>query len=379
MTSKLYLAPALALALAACSEPTQIVLAIDTTAGVPCDIDRIRVRAMGSDTATFESDLADVRLPLIVNLSDETSDGQFNLEVTGLKGDAEVLRAQGPLVFGNSNLAEHIVLESKCTPDAPCELGELTSNTRPPPPVSRFLCGQEVRRYAMAPATAESFRDACTVPGANTGMVLLPGTRGAEKLNLSDEVLSNFGFRFYGQPVRQIWAHEDGYIAFTEQNPDQGNNLDPGAFDRDLLRIGVPPPKQSIMVFWDQLTLTNGVCYALEGPVGTQKLRVTWAKVCQTQACTNDRLNFTIVLDERTQRVSLTYGEMTAVNTSRAQGSSATVGIVDDAKGCPVADCDIATGLCADGVTACGYTQEFSNEPQVPKVPDIQFEPIAEQ
>ncbi len=374
MTPKLCLMGALAVA--ACSSPRQIILSIDTTVGVPCDIDRIRVRAIGSDTATFERELGNVRLPIIINLADETSDGTFDLEVTGLKGDVEVLRAEGPLVFGNSDLAENLVLESSCTMDAPCELTELTTNVRPPPPVtSRFQCGDAVARYTKS-AGAESFRDACVVPGANTGSVLLDGKRGAEKLGLSDEALGNFKFRFYGQPIRQIWAHEDGYIAFTQDNPDAANNLDPGPLDRDILRIGVPPPRQSIMVFWDQLTLTSGVCYALEGPPGTQKLRITWAKTCQTQACVNDRLNFTIVLDERTQRVSLTYGEMVTATASRAQGSTATVGIVNDAKGCAVSECNSNTGLCADGVTACGYNQAFSNTPQMPRIADIQFEPV---
>jgi len=380
VTSKLHLTSlaALGLALAACTSAKQIVLSIDTTAGVPCDIDRIRVRAMGAGTATFERDITNARLPIVVNLSDETSNGMFNLEITGLKGDVEVLRAAGPLVFGNSNLGEHVVLERSCTPTAPCALNDTSTSTRIPAPVaSRFQCGAAVERYSMS-ASVETFRDACTVPGDNSGMVLLPPARGAEKLPLSDDVLGNFKFRFYGQPIRQIWAHEDGYISFTPSNPDANNNLDPGAFDRDLLKIGVPPPPQSIMVFWDQLTLTGGVCYALEGTAPNQKLRITWAKVCQTQMCTNDRLNFTIVLDERTQRISLTYGEMTGANVSRAQGSSATVGLVDDAKGCPATECDAATSLCADGKTACGYTQVFSNTPQIPRVNDVQFEQITE-
>jgi hypothetical protein len=364
----MYLMGALAAA-TACGSPTEMTLSIDTTVGIPCSIDRIRIRGMGSESSTYERDITDVRLPLVVTLADETSNAAFDLEVIGLKGDVEVLRAAGPLRFGSTSRTE-VVLEPSCTPDAPCTLAAPTTQV-----TSRFECGKT--RYAQSTAV-ESFRDACVVPGANTGMVLLGGKRGAEKLGLSDEALANFNFRFYGQPVRQIWAHEDGYISFSADNPDEANNLDPGALDRDILRIGVPPPPQSVMVFWDQLTLTGGVCYALEGTPGNQKLRVTWAKTCQTQACTNDRLNFTIVLDERTQRVSLTYGEMIAVNTSRAQGGSATVGIVNEANGCPVADCNGETNYCSDGVTPCGYSQAFSNTPQSPRVPDIQFEPLTD-
>jgi len=367
-----------ALGLAACSSPTQIVLSIDTTAGVPCDIDKIRVKATGGSAAVFEQDLKDARLPIVLKLSDETSNGAFTLEVTGLRNNMEVLRASGPLLFGNSDAGEHIVLESTCTLDTPCMLSDLTGSTKAPPPVSRFQCGDIVRRYKPA-MTLDTFIDACNVPGTNSGTVLTNGARGAAKLGLSDEVLANFAFRFYSQPIRQIWAHEDGYISFEVNNPDARNNLDPGSFDRDLLGTGVPPPPQSAMVFWDGLTLgPAGVCYSLEGNSPNQKLRVTWSGTCQTTTCTTDSLNFSIVLDERTQKISFTYGTMMAANANRALGATATVGIVNDAKGCPVSQCTLATGLCADGTTPCGYTQIFSKTVQSGGVVSYDFTPIVD-
>src|SRR5690606_18274467 len=134
--------------------------------------------------------------------------------------------------------------------------------------------------------------------------VLNDGSRGAAKLPLPPAALEAFGFRYFSRPIRQIWAHEDGYISFAPDNPDAMNDLDPGPFDRDLLGVGVPPPPQSAMVFWDGLTLgSNGVCYALEGAPGTQKLRVTWRRTCHSVVCTADSLNFTVVLDERNQRI----------------------------------------------------------------------------
>jgi len=367
-----------ALVLAACSSPTQIVLSIDTTAGIPCDIDKIRVKTMGGSASVFEQDLKDVRLPIVLKLSDETSNGAFNLEVTGLRNNMEVLRATGPLLFGNADAGEHIVLQSTCTIDTPCTLTDLTGNTKAPPPVARFQCGDIVRRYKPA-MTLDTFIDACNVPGVISGKVLNDGTRGAAKLVLPDDVLANFAFRFYSQPIRQIWAHEDGYISFEVNNPDGRNNLDPGAFDRDLLGTGVPPPPQSAMVFWDGLTLgANGVCYSLEGSSPNQKLRVTWSGTCQTTTCVSDSLNFSIVLDERTQKISFTYGLMMAANTNRALGATATVGIVNDAKGCPVAQCTLATGLCADGHTPCGYTQIFSKTVQSGGVVSYEFTPIVD-
>lgn len=364
-----------ALSLAACSNPPQIELQIDTTAGVPCDIDKIRVRAMGSKAALFEKDIKNVRLPLVVKLSDETANGSFNLEVVGLHGTDEVLRTQGMLQFSSSDLVQRVVLESACTAERPCAIDQAN---QPNPVGVRSQCGDVVRHYNMM-LSSELFTDACTVPGTNSGVVLnTAGAKGAAKLGLSDEALAKFNFRFYGQPVRQVWAHEDGYIAFTPDNPDARNDLDPGAFDRDLRGVGVPPPRQSAMIFWDGLTLgPMGICYALEGSEGNQKLRVTWSGTCQTLACTSDNLNFSIVLDERTQVISFTYGAMTAANMTRAQGATATVGIVNDAKGCTVDQCSSATGLCANGMP-CGYSQEFSNTVQSGGVKAMDFIPVAE-
>lgn len=365
-------------ALAGCGDPSQIILSIDTAVGVPCEIDTIQIRATASETTTIERDLADVRLPLAITLEDDSPAGGFDLEVIGLLGDTEVLRAEGPLQFGpGAPLAARVVLESSCTPDAPCTLPALEPFVAPPAPAVRSQCGERVRRYTPSPAT-EVFRDICTVPGANAGKVLNDGTRGAAQLPLPATSLENFSFEFYGQPVRQIWVHEDGYLAFTQTNPDENNDLDAGAFDRDLTGTGVPPPKQGVFPFWDALTPgADGVCYALEGTPGTQKLRVTWKGTCQTVSCSaQNNLNFTVVLDERNNRVSLTYGEMIGTNAERAQGSTATSGIVNDATGCPVDECTYATGLCADGVTPCGYSQTFSNAPQAPKVMDVQFEPV---
>ena len=52
------------LALVACTSPRQLVLSIDTTAGVPCDIDRIRIVATSLKTTTFERSLVGAHLPV---------------------------------------------------------------------------------------------------------------------------------------------------------------------------------------------------------------------------------------------------------------------------------------------------------------------------
>lgn len=366
---------------AACgNDRNQIVLAIDTAVGIPCEVDTIRVQAGRASQVSTTRDLKTERLPLEITLEDDTSDGNFDLAISGLKGSAEVLRVAGPLQFGAGDaLGTRIVLESSCTPENPCPVPMLETYAGLPAPASRSSCGENVRRYTPAAAT-ETFRDVCTVPGANAGKVLADGARGAALLPLPAAALEGFSFEFYGKPVRQVWVHEQGYLAFTQNSPDPNNDLDPGAFDRDLIGAGVPPPSQSVFPFWDSLTLgAEGVCYALEGSPGTQKLRVTWKGTCQTVACSaSNNLNFTVVLDERNNRVSLTYGEMTGTSVERAQGATATSGIVNVATGCPIAECTFETGLCSDGQTPCGYSQVFSNMPQAPRVLDVQFDPIVD-
>jgi len=138
-----------------------------------------------------------------------------------------------------------------------------------------------------------------------------------------------------------------------------------------------------IGAFWDSLILgAQGVCYELKG----QQLRMTWEHACLVheveQPCPSadntNNLNFTITLDASNQRVVLTYGTMSAGNRDRQQGATATVGLVNDATGCPVEECALATGLCQDGVTPCGYSQVFSNTVQMPGVQSIQFTPIVD-
>jgi hypothetical protein len=373
MTARIALA---VLVLAACTDTRQIVLSIDTTAGVPCDIDRVRIRASssGAPATVFEQALDDVRLPLAITLLDDTPAGDFAIEVVGVKGEAELLLARGNLRFTEGKATVPVMLDAQCTVDAPCELSEPAGGA---PPSARVACGPLVTRYAIED-TAEIFEDACSVPGA--GKVLVDDSRGPVRLDDLAGALPGFGFWFYGRPLRQIWVHRDGFIAFGRDDPDPAGDLDPGALDRNIVGAGAPPPPQSVMVFWDDLHLRDqiGICYSLQGAPGTQVLRVTWSRACFTFPCTTDSLNFTIALDEASQKIALTYGVMMSGTPERAQGSAATVGIVDQAGGCPQASqCTAETGLCSDG-TPCGYSQAFSGTAQTPRVANKQLTPIVD-
>jgi hypothetical protein len=367
---------AASLAFTACTSPRQIVLSIDTTSGVPCDIDRIRIVTRAATTTTFERSLIGARLPTTITLLDETAMGAFDLEISGLHGDDEVLRAAGPMQFSGRDETETVVLDSSCTAAAPCSLSTamaagVTSSTG-----ARAAC-----QYAASPAL-ESFHDVCSVPG-NTAVAINAGT-GPIALAL-DSVLPGSGFQFYGRSIDKIWVSKDGYMSFTPDSPDPGGVLTPGALDRNITGVGAPPPRQSIMAFWDTLNFKDAtnvavgkVCYVVEGDGDNRQFRLTWKHACVTQPCTPpDDLNFTVTLEERSHRVVLNYGDMNASNPDRAHGINATVGLVHDAIGCSADECKLATGLCKDGVTPCGYSQVFTDTVQMPKVPDMQFVPIA--
>lgn len=358
------------LALAACTEPRQLVLSIDTPVGIPCDIDHVRVIAKASGTTTFERSLRGVRLPISVTLLDDTPSGNFELEVVGLKGNDEVMHVSGPLQFSSHGATETVLLDPKCTTDPACGLAGAMAAGASGPITARAVC-----RDSASPAL-EPFQDACSGNGTKHGTVMFDSTNVPVRLMDLESTFASSGFKFYGEPIRRIWIAKDGYVSFTEDSPDPSGSLKPGPLDRDITHMGEPPPLRSVMAFWDTLLLgTPGICYDLGGAPNNQVLRVTWRHACLVN-CASDDLNFTITVEESTQRVSLTYDTMKAANDDRARGATATVGLVKNANGCPADQCALKTGLCKDGATPCGYSQVFSEVVQKPMIPSMQFAPI---
>lgn len=366
---------ALALALAACTQPRKLVLSIDTNAGVPCDIDRVELRATAAGTTMFEQSLDGSHLPAFVTLLDATPSGSFDLEITGMRGGTAVMKVAGRLQFSGKEESQPVMLDLNCPVDQspPCPLaGAMAAGSGAPSAVNRFQCGPDVERYG-ATMTPETFVDACTVPGKITGSVLTSGPNALAELDLLTPALPGFGFQFYGRPIHKIWASRDGYISFSRDNPDPQHVLVPGPFDRGIKGVGAPPPEQSVMAFWDTLTLgSSGVCYELEGQPGGQLIRVTWSHAClTTPPCVGGGMNFTITLDESTRRVVLAYN-ITGTS-DREKGITATVGLVNDATGCPADQCSLDTGLCSGSSMPCGYSQLFSNTVQTGGIKNQQF------
>jgi hypothetical protein len=370
MIARCYLT--VSLVLAACTDYRQLVLSIDTTAGVPCDIDRVQIRATSAvATTTFERSLRGARLPLEIALLDDTRDGQLTLDVVGLQGGLELMYATGMVQFAGAEVTVPVLLDPGCTKDISCGLSGPESG----PGAARLQCGSNVTRYKISPTT-EGFQDVCGLPGAER--VLVDGGRGPVRPAALESALPSFGFQFYGRPLQQVWIHREGFVSFAHDNPDPLGDLDPAPLDDDITGKGLPPPPQSVMAFWDALTLgpRSQVCYLLEGTPGTQVLRVTWSGVCLAESCVTDDLNITLTLEEASQSIVLTYGTMIAGTVERAQGSNATVGLVNRAIGCAASACSSESGLCSDGVTPCGYSQVFSQVRQQGGVQNRLFTPI---
>jgi hypothetical protein len=323
----------------------------------------------------FEQTLDAAHLPAFVTLLDGTPSGSFNLELTGLKGNTPVMKVSGMAQFSGKEENQPVMLDLNCPVDGSCGLaGAMAAGSAAASGVTRFRCGPEVKSY-KAEMTGEGFVDACAVPGKLTGSVLMDGSSGPVELDKLEPLLPGFNFQFFGQPIHKIWVSRDGYISFQRDNPDPRYVLVPGAFDSGIKGVGAAPPPQSVMAFWDKLTLSpSGVCWEIEGAPGGQLIRVTWSHACLTQSCAQSApLNFTITLDESLRRIVLSY--MVNSTGDRERGSTATVGLVDNATGCPAEQCSLDTGLCMGNNAPCGYSQVFTQRVQASGLKNYQFTP----
>jgi hypothetical protein len=363
------------LALAACTDPHQLVLSIRTSAGVPCDIDRVRVVATAGGETTIDETLRGERLPVEVTLLDATPTGTFQVAISGYKGNVEVLRTSGTLRFADHASTAAVMLESRCRPEVGCGLTEAMAAAADPAPPDP-ACVADVTRYTTA-TPIDPPSDACAIPGSARVLGERDGRAGPVELADLALALAGDHFQLYGRTIGQVWVAREGYVSFATANPDPAHTLQPGPLDRDIRHEGAAPPVHSVFAFWDALTLSPaGICYAIDGEPGHHVLRVSWPRACLMTPCTTDNLNFTIALEEDSGRVLVTYGAMSAGNMERAQGTTATVGIVDNANGCVVEECALATGLCKDGHTPCGYSQVFSNTAQPDGVRPVAFTPV---
>lgn len=361
--------------LAACSaQPTEIVVTIDTTFGVPCTIDALHVEATGGgDTVTADVTVGDADLPGSITLVPRGDPREVTVRVTGMRDGAVFASAMATADFAeDSSLELRFVLDRSCVP-GPCRAVGVGGFAGLPARQPRRGCGE--RGYGWAPARFV-MRDACDMRAASMGNVLGNADEREQMSPLSPGM--PFPFRFYGAPVGQVWAGTNGYIAFGDTMPN-GLTVNVGP-SRSL---GMPGfPARGVLAFWDDLrTGPAGVCFAVSGEFPDRILWITWKEACFAAAGTPcgtpdlGTLTFGIALEETSDRIYVGYRTMTATasNADRARGLTTTIGVTDAVpRGCAANQCS-TEGVCQDG-TPCGYT-EFSARRVVVPLPTLEFAP----
>ncbi len=364
------------LLLAACrpEDPaTEVLVTVDTTLGVPCAIDTLRFEIAGQGEPLVEEiPITAVDLPGSVSLLPHAGLAEATVTVTGLRDGIALVSASDSVTFDDQQSVElRFVLDRTCMP-GPCPAVGTGGFLGLPEPVAREGCGEQ--RYASVPSTF-AIRDACGL-SATPARVLISSDE--EEVASPLVPAMPFPFSFYGTRVDQLWVGSNGYIAFGATAP---NAL--------IAAVGAPRslgedgfPAAGVLPFWDDLkTGPQGVCLVVSGTMPNRLLWITWKEACFTSGapCGNaaqGRLTFSVALEETTNRIYVGYPEMTATvpNVDRAKGAFATIGLANKAaKGCAAASCT-SEGLCADGITPCGYT-EFSSRRIVEPFPVVELRP----
>lgn len=368
---------ALLLGSAACAEPTEVVVFVDTSLGVPCQIDRIQVVARsGEEEVIREADPA--KGVQSVTIIDDGAGPAFSLEVIGYRGQQVVARAAAPsLTFQSEDRRSvSVVLDDSCR-SAVCDVSQAVEQFRVPGPAQRTECGGISDRYAVATTALNKLNNACEL-GTESETLTEFGANGAERRltnqNLLD-ALQGFEFRFYGDRIQNLWIADDGYLGFSSEAP--------GALARDVIQGDVAAsgaPHRGVLAFWDDLGVegsTSQVCVTFTGAAPERTLLVTWDNVCFQPACApTDKATFTVGLFEGSNQIVVQFDEMASpTNPERAMGQGAAVGIRGiDTPNCSAEQCNLE-GVCSDG-RPCGFTQYFAREPQSEWPTRIRFTPV---
>lgn len=352
---------------------TEIVVTVDTTFGVPCTIDGLRIDAVGDgEPASREISMFDHTLPGTISLFPLGSARHATVTVTAMRNGEVFATAMGDASLENeSSLELRFLLDRTCIP-GPCPaigVGRFVDMPKPPP---RRGCGEQ--GYAWRDAFF-AMRDACTMREAIMGTLLANVDEDEQMIPVMP-----FPFWFYNALVTQVWVGDNGYIGLGNAKP-----------DALIKKVGAPRslgepgfPGRGALAFWDDLrTNTAGVCYAVSGSFPDRILWITWKDACFAsdtgEACGATKLGtltFGMALEETTNRVYIGYRTMVATmaNADRAMGGDATIGVTNAAPRACKSDLCSPEGTCQDG-TACGYT-EFSPGRILPSFPTLEFDPL---
>ena len=405
MLSRLTLLASLAL-LTSCANPTQIIVSLDTTAGIPCDLDGLRVTATGAEAMSVNIPItATTQFPISVALNAPSGGGDVTVDVYGTLAGADVLRATSNASFVNGDM---VLLDMTLGPadtvasprtvagtglptftDLPSPQTQRTCTTCTPadPPVEICngldddcngmtdeggVCSTVERYIGEEVGGLVLFSNACSEVSPIQGSVL--SSVDNQEAEAPDAITmelteTGFNFEFYGERVERIFVGDNGYVAF---------GMAPNSVSIPIGGIDSPgSPRPGILAFWERLeTRADGVCFGLSD-TSPQQLRITWSQACFAGCDAGDRVNVTVTLEEETNEITIAYGDMAATDEPRTRGSGATVGISDGTQNCAASECSLE-GLCTGGANAgmpCGFTQMFAGSAQT-SLEAFRFRPV---
>src|SRR5262249_49651952 len=145
--------------------------------------------------------VGDADLPGSITLVPRGNPHEVSVSVTGMRDGLPFAKASGTASFErDSSLEMRFVLDRSCIA-ATCPAGCVGGYRALPPPQPRRGCGEHGYSWKNADFV---MRDACAMPDASNRTVLRDADEAEAKSPLSPGM--PFPFRFYGEPVTQVWA-----------------------------------------------------------------------------------------------------------------------------------------------------------------------------
>ena len=366
---------------AGCADPTEVVVFVDTTLGVPCEVDAFRISVQGEGAAVERMVPAEEGQASWTVLKESGGD-DFTVSAEAMKLGRVIASGVANVAFSEAaSLEVELVLSAECAA-TPCDFSANVASLSDPPDAVRDTCEGKASRYTYRDQTGlVDLIDACALAAGpfESFSGLSNDEVPIDDSELTSLMTSGFDFRLYGQKVERAWVSDDGYVSF-------GVEPTGATFDRVTNNQGLTSPGHpsfAVVPFWDNLAFpTSGqACVAMQNAGGRDTLWITWKNACLGPACApTDQLEFSVGLEEGTNRIVIGYETMFSTSEpDRASGGQAVVGIIrKDEPSCAAAECD-AAGLCGDGVTPCGFTQIFAREAQMTDWPvTYVLEPVEE-
>lgn len=367
--------------LAACADPTEVVVFVDTTLGVPCQVDTFRIVVQG-EGAPVEQVVPATDGTVSWTIERASGGDTFDVRVEAKRGGTTVASGRATASFASAASRQVVLFLTENCVGAECDFSETVGALVVPSSPTRASCQGIASRYTVQDQTGiRPFANACDLDSSPRQRFT---TLDNDEVLVDDEtiaglLMNDFDFRLFGAPVNRVWVTDDGYISFGAEAEGATADL-VVAGDEGITTAG--HPRFAVMAFWEALAFpaTGELCVAMQDIGGRNTLWVTWDNACLTPCPAGDQLTFTIGLEEVTNEIIVGFDTMNSLTQEdRARGARAVVGIMgEEGPACGSDECS-ATGFCADGVTPCGYAVAFSRTAQVSSWPaTFVFKPVSE-